>query len=170
GSDYEEPTFDQRLVATIYLLSPLKTPPGSAPDGRWLPFVRHGLYWPLLWQQPQLQILDSDPGTPFIPPLAGGAGQLVINFLTATINDFTAQSLNILSAHSMAGSWWTATGGGATAALPPVEELPPRGITGGDKSGRLAERERRRRQRAREERLDLLFPFEAVPFNPSLLA
>ena len=170
GSDYEEPTFDQRLISTVYLLSPPKTPLGSAPDGAWIPFVRHGLFWSLNWEQPQLQVLNSDPGTPFIPPLAAGAAQLVINFLTASINDLTAQSLNILSAHSMAGTWWTPTGSGFTAAFPAEEETPAKGITGSDKTGRLAEQRRRRRQRARAERLDLVFPFEAVPFSRSLLS
>jgi hypothetical protein len=165
---YEEETWDERLAARVYLLSPPNTPPGSEPDGTWQAFVKHGLFWNLNYATPTLRILDSDPGLPFIPPLAAGAAQLVINFLTASINDATRQALNILAAHSMAGTFWTPTGGGSTAAFPDVPVAESAG--GLDKAKRLQRERIADAARKNSQKLDPAFPFVAMPFDSQLLA
>lgn len=165
---YEEDTWDELRIARIYLISPPDAT--GEPNANWLPFIRHDLFWNLCWKQPILQPVHTDPGVPFIPPLAGGAAQLVINFLTASINDMTNQALNILFSHSMAGTFWTPTGGGSDATFP--KEDPATVV---DKFG-LAKDARSQARRAAVmasgaliDRLDPSFPFRAIPFSVSLL-
>lgn len=167
--DYEENPWDELLIATAFLLSPTNTPAGSAPDGTWTRFVRHGLFWNLLYETPQLVPLSSDPVVPFIPPLVGGLAVLGFNLFFAAINDFTQAALNIVSAHSMRGVFWTPTGGGHNSSFPD-EPLPvPSGSTGLDKGGRLQAEARAAIARTRAQRLDPPFPFHAAPFDTSLL-
>lgn len=168
AGDYEEPTWDDVLVATVFLLSPAGTPAGSEPDGTWTPFVRHNLFWNLCYDTPDLRLRVSDGGGTFIPPLAAGAAQLVINFLTASLNDMTNQALNILNAHSLAGSFWTATGGGHDA-RPIVAAPVPVAGAGATKAGRQARRAAQLRAE-QNERLDPAFPFRAEPFDTGLIA
>ena len=165
---FEEDTFDERLISTVYLLSPPDTTPGSEPDGSWQPFVKHALFWNLNYRQPKLRILDTDPGTPFFPPLAAGAAQLVINFLTASLNDLTTQALNILTGHSLAGTFWTPTGGGHEAVFP--EEIAVQQAKGFDKGARLEAERLEKLRRLNAQRLDPAFPFRTLPFDPNLLA
>ena len=166
-SDYEEQAWDELLIGTVFLLSPPQTAPGSAPDGTWQPFVRHALFWNLCWVPGEFRPLAGDPGTPYIPPLAGGAAQLIINFLTASLNDLTNQALNIVTAHSLAGTFYTATGGGSASAFPPAPAVPPR--TGLDKAARLSAARTAAARKRSAARLDPPFPYPAVPFDPALL-
>lgn len=169
AGDYEEQPWDDLLIGTVFLLSPLKTPLGSAPDGTWQPFVRHNLFWNLAYVPGIFRPLPGDPGTPFIPPLAGGAAQLVINFLTASLNDLTNQALNLLLGHSLAGTFYTPTGGGSTSAFPAEIPAEASGRTGLDKGGRLRAKALAAARRRRLTQLDALFPWHAQPFDPGLL-
>lgn len=169
GNDYEEPTWDELLVATVYVLSPPGTPVGSEPDADWVPYIRHHQFWNLSHAQPRLRALVTDPSIPYIPPLAGGAAQLVVNFLTASLNDATQRMLNILTAHSMAGRFWTPTGGGSTSEFPREEAQPPSGNGGLDKDGRLQAQRAARAKASRMTHLDPEFPYRAEPFDPTLL-
>jgi hypothetical protein len=118
---------------------------------------------------PWFRTYGGDPYTPFLPPLAGGAAQIVINYTVASLNDATQMAFNLLSAHSMAGTFYTPTGGGHTAETPEPEPAPARGATGLDRAGRNAAAARASRRRT-PLRLDLDFPFQAEPFRPELLA
>ncbi|MEZ0256664.1 MAG: hypothetical protein ACAI37_15370 [Chthoniobacter sp.] len=168
AGDYEEPTYDELLISTVYLLSPPNTPLGSMPDPTWQPYVRHNLFWNLQWAQPVFRQVTEDPGTPFIPPLAGGAAQLVINFLTASLNDTTQQALNILSAHSLAGNFWTPTGGGrdATFAAPAAAQKVK---TGPDLKANQAAKIAASQAAKRIAQLDPDFPYTAQPFPISFI-
>ena len=115
-SDYTEPTWDELLISTVYLLSPPNTPLGSDPDATWQPFARHNLFWNLNWAQPEFKPARRRlRARPFIPPLAAGAATLVINSQVASLNDATQNALNIILGSSLAGSFWTPTGGGSDA-------------------------------------------------------
>lgn len=138
------------------------------PDGTWAPFVRHNLFWNLQYVPKRFQAFTTDSGTPYIPPLAAGAAQL-INFLTASLNDLTQQALNILTAHSMAGTFYTLTGGGHSAQFPiPAETESTGDQVGLDKAARLTNARLRLARQQRAERLDPLFPYRAEPFDPVL--
>lgn len=163
--DYEEQTFDEALISTVYLLSP---PNAEGPaDQSWQPFVKHQLFWNLQHEQPAFRVLPGDPGVPYIPPLAAGAAQIVINFLTASLNDLTTQALNILLGHSMAGTFWTATGGGSDGTIATPE--PAAAAPGLRKADRLAARAAQAARQRRAERLDPPFPHRAQRFPTSLL-
>lgn len=165
---YEEPTWDQFLISTVFALSPLNAALFSNPDPSWQIFVRHHAFWHLAWDQPPLRQIPSDPGTPFIPPLAGGAAQLVINFLTASLNDMTDQALNILAGHSLAGSFWTVTGGGHdNTILTPTDSAPKYGL---NKAARLEAEAAAQAAAVRAQQLDPAFPYQAERFPLSLLS
>lgn len=168
--DYDEANYDELLIGTVFLLSPPGLALGAEPDGTWQPFVRHALFWNLNYQPGFLRPLATDPGIPFIPPLAAGAAQLVINFLTASLNDATQQALNILQSHTMAGTWWTPTGGGSTAEFPPEEEIAAPTGTGLNHAATVQARRQARAQRRQSAALDPAFPYRAVPFTTSLLS
>ena len=118
-ADYTEQTFDQLLISTVYLLSPPNTPLGSEPDATWQPFVRHNLFWNLNWAQPEFQQPLADIAQITFPPLAGGAASLVIGLEQSLLADAQQTAVNILAGSSLAGSFWTPTGGGST--MPPSQ-------------------------------------------------
>lgn len=168
---YAESPWDELRIATVYLLSQPDELTGSQPDNRWQPFVRHDLFWNLHYEprrNEQIVIPESTIG--YIPPLAGGIAQPIINFLTSTINDATDTALNIIKANSLQGTWWTPTGGGNHAIFPSEPEETPRGRFGGDKPGRLAAQSSAAAAKRRGERLDPDFPFRAVAFDPAQLS
>ncbi len=165
---YEEPAYDELLIATVFVLSPPGLELYAEPDESWAPYVRHNLFWNLQHVTPWFRQYGGSPNVPFIPPLAGGAAQIVINFLTASINDILQDALNLVTAHSMAGTFYTATGGGHDAKLPPQPAA--KTGTGLDKRAKRDASAREKEEARRERRLDPSYPFRAEPFEPRLLA
>ena len=166
--DYEEPTWDELLLARVYLLSPPNTT-GDI-DGSWIPFVRHSVFWNLNWQQPALGPLPSDSNVKFIQPLAGGAAQLVISSMLGQLNDQVDQALNVLTAHSLSGTFWTPTGGGSDSAFPEVAAAKPVDHFGLSKDLRSkAARVTALNAGVLLDSLDPVFPYRAIPFALSLL-
>lgn len=168
AADFEEENWDELLIARVYLLSPVGAADNSEPDGTWLPFVKHELFWNLAYRTPVLRLLPGDGDAPFIPPLAGGAAQIVINYLTATLNDLLRQATNLIFAHSMAGSWWTQTGGGSNAEFPQEEVTTPNGA-GFAHGQKLRQQQAAQRQADTSERLDPPFPYRARTFDAATL-
>ena len=167
---YEEQPWDETLISTVYLLSP----PGvtGKPDGSWSPFYKHTLFWNLNWSQPRLQPPPnlSVPGalTASFSALAGGIGQLVIGSLMGSINDMNNQAANIASANSLAGTFWTPTGGGSSATFPEGTQTPE--AFGLSKSAAAQARRKAAIQgTALTDTLDPIFPFNALPFDLSRL-
>ncbi|EDY16675.1 hypothetical protein CfE428DRAFT_5788 [Chthoniobacter flavus Ellin428] len=170
SGDYTEPNFDELLISTVYLLSPPNTPIGTEPDGSWTPYVRHNLFWNLQWAQPFFQPISNDPGTPFIPPLAGGVAQIAIGFLASSINDAAQQALNILQGHSMAGSFWTITGGGIDGNFAPLANAQAVAAKlGPDKLQNAAAKATTAAAQVAAVQLDPNFPYRGVGFNTALL-
>lgn len=165
--DYEEPTWDELLIARVFLVSPPDAT--GQPDGSWLPCVQHSLFWNMNYSTPGFEPLPGDPGVPFIPPLAGGMAQLVINYMTASLNDMTNEALNILIAHSMAGTFWTPTGGGSDSAFPESAPTPPPAFGLAKAARSAAERHAALVSGALTDTLDPVFPYHAMPFSLSLL-
>lgn len=170
SGDYTEPNFDELLVSTVYLLSPANTPIGTVPDGSWTPYVRHNLFWNLQWAQPFFQPVDNDPGDPLLVPLAGGVAQLAIGFLASSINDAAHQALNILQGHSMAGSFWTITGGGIDGNFAPLANAQAVAAKlGPDKLQNAAAKLTAAAAQLATVQLDPNFPFRGAGFNTALL-
>jgi hypothetical protein len=176
--DYTEPPWDEILIGTAYLLSPPNTAPYSAPDQTWQPFVRHSLFWNLFWAQPEFQPTPTEATDAFgqlaqlTSVLGAGAGAVDVNYLTSSLNDAYQAATNILVAQSMAGSFWTPTGGGSTSLFPPAPAVPvtaPSG-RGADKSGRIAAQTAAAALALASQQLDPAFPFTALPFNTALLS
>ncbi len=122
ADNYEEKTWDELLISTVWLLSPPDAELDAQPDGRWQAFVSHAQFWNLAWAQPRLEaVFTSDIFGALLATvslLAGGAGLGAANYLAASINDATQSAFNILTSHSMAGNFWTPTGCGTTSKDP----------------------------------------------------
>lgn len=174
SGDYEEPTWDERLIATVYLLSPPDTAQFSLPDGKWVPYVRHRLFWNLTYlpkttiHVPQLDTTDRSLIT-LGSVLAGGVAAFAIATLAASINDMTQSALNLVTANSLEGTWWTSTGGGSISEFPAVAAPKPTQANGWDKAARLQAKRIAAAKALKAQRLDPPFPFRAVEFTPSLL-
>jgi hypothetical protein len=171
-ADYEEKDYDQVKVATVWMVSPPDTPESASPDATWTPYVEHALFWNLSWSQPLLReaVFSSDIFAPLLGTLSllgGGSGFLWASSVTAGINDAVQGAYNVLAATSLAGSFWTATGGGTTSAWPVTSpEVPSTGV---DKAARRAARARAAAQERLNRRLDPAFPYEGMNFNRGLL-
>lgn len=104
---WEDRTFDEYLLATVYLLSPPKTPRNSIPDGAWTPFVAHRLFWNL----------NHDTNHP-LPPLAtqnltlftglaGGLADPLINIILAQVNDAASAAAQFLRLQKIEARIWS---------------------------------------------------------------
>lgn len=173
ASSYEEKTWDELLIATVYLLSPADWPVGQPIDSSWTPFVRHGLFWNLFWAQKQLQpVFNTDIFRPLVALtgiLAGGAGIGAVSWLASSINDATQGAANILQAQSLAGSFWTATGVGATGAVTLAKTTADPELRTLDKAARVAAKAAKAAAARRAVTLDPEFPYDGRTFNLSLL-
>ncbi len=171
ASDYEEKTWDEIKIATVYLLSPVDTAAGSEPDATWQPFVAHGEFWNLSWAQPVFKsvvfdnIFRSLIGTVSI--LGGGAGLGAVNYIAASINDATQAALNLTTANSRAGSFWTPTGGGTTSTVPVTVPDPVKLTL--DRAANNAALARAAKALRDARKLDPDFPYEGRKFNRALL-
>lgn len=171
-ADYEEQTTDRMKVATVWMMSPPNAPLAAEPDATWQPFVQHDLFWNLSWSQPLLRqaVFSSDIFSPLLGTLSllgGGAGFVWASSVTAGINDAVQGAYNILKATSLAGSFWTPTGGGTTSAWPETTPAPSK--SGLDKSATAAAKARAATMARLNRRLDPPFPFEGQKFNRGLL-
>lgn len=169
ANDFEEPAWDEILIARVWLLSqPGAAPYESQPDGSWTPFVQHRLFWNLRYDNPVFAPQVTNPDFPFLLPLAGGVAQPIVNFVTASLNDGLDRALNILQAHSLAGTFWTIRRG-TDAHFPPAPVEPPKGRNGADKSGRLVAEAIAAERAPERDRLDPDFPYISIPMPSRLL-
>lgn len=181
ADDYEEPTFDEIMISKVYLLSPPDTAPLSVPDSRWVPYVQHDLFWNLNYAQPAFR--GTQPQIDLFRQLAailqfigGGAGAFAASFMASSISDGYAAAANIIAAHSMAGTFWTPTGGGHESEMTvsgeqsSVISAQSSVSSGLDKDGRLQAKRLAAADALKKARLDPPFPYRAEPFNFSLAA
>ncbi|MEO8204871.1 MAG: hypothetical protein ABI615_01730, partial [Chthoniobacterales bacterium] len=121
-NNFQEAPSDQIIVSTVYLLSPPNTAPGAYPDGTWEAFAAHSLFWNLHWTQPRLlQVSTNFPITAALGAvkfLGGGAGAVAIDYFANSVDEATNAALNLIRGSSLAGTFWTPTGGGTTSADP----------------------------------------------------
>ena len=170
-NNYEEKTWDEILVSTVYVMSPPDAALDSEPDETWQAFVRHGLFWNLSWAQPDFHPpISTSPFGALVAiaaHLGSGAGSFAVNYIAASIDDMNQAAVNLLTASSMAGSFWTSTGGGTTSAYPavPAAKVSP----GLDKAATAAAKARAAAAAKRRQQLDPDFPYEGIKFNRSLL-
>jgi hypothetical protein len=173
SGDYEEPTWDELLVSTVYLLSPPNAVPLSQPDSSWVPYVAHTLFWNLTYlartvlQVPQLGNATGELVT-LGSTLAGGLASFAVNTISASINDAMQNALNLLTAQSLAGTWWTATGGGSSSTFP-ASPAPAPAPAGWNQAEALQAKRIAAARALKAATLDPQFPYSGVPFTPSLL-
>lgn len=159
--NYAEFPWDEKLLATVYLLSPPDATPGSEPDGTWQPYVQHQVFWNLTYLPAKFREPANAPGMTVVVTLGGGVAQPIVNYLTSEINDGFQRAFNLLQGHSLAGRFWTPTGGGASAEFPaePVEEVKP-----GMRSAPVIPRGTPQYSGT----LDPAFPYRGLEFDPTI--
>jgi hypothetical protein len=105
---YQEPTYDEILISTLYLLSPPGTAAGSEPDATWTPYTQHNLFWNLQWAQNTNINQVPQQEVSFVIALPSGIiAQPIVNAILANVNDALDQAEAILAAHTLAGQFWT---------------------------------------------------------------
>lgn len=171
--DYEEATWDLLHISTVFLLSPPDTAEEAAPDETWEPHVQHAQFWNMSWYQPLLRdaVFASDIFAPLLGTLSvlgGGSGFAWASTVTASINDAVQGAYNLLTAASLAGTFWTPTGSGSTSAWPEEKPDPPQ--EGLNKAANAAAKAEATWAEKAARRLDPPFPYEGAKFNRSLLA
>ena len=169
--NFEEKTWDEILISTVYVMSPPNAPLDATPDASWQAFAKHALFWNLSWAQPVFypvvtSVLFSSL-VAIASRLGSGAASFAVNYIAASLNDLNQAAMNALTATSMAGSFWTPTGGGTTSAYPPVPTV--KISQGLDKSATAAAKTRAAAAEIRRHQLDPDFPYEGNKFNRSLL-
>ena len=171
-ADYEEKTWDEILVSTVYLMSPPDAPLDAQPDSTWQAFAKHNTFWNLSWSQPEVTPFFSNdifaPLLGLLGVIGGGSGFLWASYVTASINDATQGAYNILAAKSLAGSFWTPTSGGTTSAMP--DQASASASTGLDKAAAARAKAAAEAAKKLNVRLDPAFPYEGQKFNTSLLS
>lgn len=175
---YEESAWDELVISTIYLLSPPGVTPGTAPDGTWTPYVQHGLFWNVSWiPAPPFNSVDLSADANALTgagALGGGLLLPIVNEFAAAANDLEQMALNLITAHSQAGTWWTPTGGGHIGTLQSTRVKASAGLNGLDRTGRLqaarrAEAGARLLAAQQAAGLDPVFPHRAIGFDPARL-
>jgi hypothetical protein len=160
---YEEPTYDEILIATLYLLSPPGAGWGSAPDASWTPYTQHNLFWNLNWAQSTTITQPAPADLSFIIALPSGIlFQPIVNEILAEDNDALNQIEDEIDAHSLAGSFWSQGG-----CQPLVTATAQTQVYGLNKALRNAAEAAQARQQPAP--LDPAFPYTGQSFPTSLL-
>ena len=98
--------FDEILVCTIYLLSPLGRGEGEEPDGSWTPYVDHSIFYNLNHASNRLQDQVFPEPLSFDIPLAAGVGNTLINNVLEANNERAGELIAILNASQVSGRFW----------------------------------------------------------------
>jgi hypothetical protein len=155
--------YDTLLIATVFLVSPPGSAPGSPPDGTWQPYVEHAVFWNVDHDTPipppgtsQFTLDNPDPG------LAGGVGQAIEQGLLDQINAAdNAQS----GAPTLAGLFWTQ--GAALQSRPQPGSLAIVPSYGFAKGLRLSAARSVAALQDQAAPLDPPFPYDGLPFDPA---
>ena len=104
-----DPAYDQILISTVYLLSPVDAETYSAPDSSWSAFYKHNLFWNLNWDQPRIPLQTQKDGSLSldVSTLAGGFAQNIANDLLSPVNANYEASIAALKNQSLAGTFYT---------------------------------------------------------------
>jgi hypothetical protein len=113
AGDYQEPTIDEVVIGTLWLLSPVETLlQSNVPDGSWMPFVRNEVFWNLNYASiTQIDPVPVDQSLEYfkqiLAVLGTGAGYLVA---LSYVNQDEANYNTILTAYNQSavkGQFWT---------------------------------------------------------------
>ena len=106
--DWQDPSVDELLLATIYLVSPPGAKPGSNPDFSWTPYYKNYVFWNLN-HTTNLIPVQGDPNSISIqvPTLAGGVANTIFDAYIATNNDAYDAALEFLNNRTLEGRFWS---------------------------------------------------------------
>lgn len=97
---------DRQLISTLYLLSPENELAGP-PDGRWTPYVKHSVFWPL--DHAARNIPPAKPPQPIrlFTGLLGGLGDIIGNQILSGSNEYSERVINAVNTTNNAGVFWS---------------------------------------------------------------
>ncbi len=98
---------DSLHLSTVYLLSPEGASPESPPDASWTPFVRHRVFWNLIYAVRFDPPVGRTDDITLYTGLGGGIADGMINQMLAQNNDASAAAMQFLSNRSIEGRFWT---------------------------------------------------------------
>ena len=120
-----------------------------------------------MWQQPEFRQPAADLAQISFPPLAAGAATLLIGLTQSLLADAQQTAVNILAGTSLAGTFWTPTGGGSSSQFSVLSSQTP--ATGPDRSKNANTQRAALAQARRAVQLDPDFPYTAQPFPTAFL-
>lgn len=103
----QEPTTDELLIATIWVVSPENADPQDEPDGSWQAYPQSFCFWNLMHAAKSDLPPAGQPPITLQTGLAGGIADELINGLLSTVNDTLAQINAFLNATNFKGNYWT---------------------------------------------------------------
>jgi hypothetical protein len=98
--------FDDLHIGTVFLVSPAGADAATEPDDTWTPYAQNLVFWNLAHKSRAFDLLPQQP-LMFPLPLAGGAGQPLVNQILALFNTAQAQLTATLSKTDATGAFWT---------------------------------------------------------------
>jgi hypothetical protein len=105
--DWTDNTFDARHLATVYWVSPPRSPHGSMPDGTWTAYVRNRLFWNLNHASSVLEPALKRENLVLNTGLAAGLLDSIGNRILAVINDQNAAIAEFLGRNTLEGRFWS---------------------------------------------------------------
>ena len=110
NGDLTEPTEDQLLIGTLWLLSPPGADDEALIDETWVPYVQGNTFWNLGYGSknfPSGLIVNQAITFPEMSILAGGIASGIVGVELARVNDANNAVINALNAISLQGCFWT---------------------------------------------------------------
>jgi len=104
--DWENDPFDTIPVATVYLLSPENAIQNEEPGPDWSPYVKHHLFWNLIYDVTVQPPAGSSENMTLPTGLALGVADGVINQMLAMINDQNADLTEFLGKNTVELRFW----------------------------------------------------------------
>jgi hypothetical protein len=110
NGDLTEPTEDQLLIGTLWLLSPPDADDEAPVDETWVPYVQGKTFWNLGYGARNFAsglIVNQAITFPEMSILAGGVASGIVGAELARVNDANNAVVNALNAISLQGYFWT---------------------------------------------------------------
>lgn len=112
SGQYEQATWDEILVATVWALSPPDAAPYSDPDETWKIYVRHNLFWNLDYVTNVPEGVAATPTLSLVIPTPVGLSlQPLVDSILGVANDAISQAYAMLVARNVGGAFFVAGAG-----------------------------------------------------------
>jgi hypothetical protein len=105
--DWSDPTRDELLLATVWMVSPLGAEYYQTPDVSWTPYLQHRVFWNLNHAAKRLPPPLKSENLSLNTGLALGTGDRVNEFLLSLVNDANSALAQFIGRNTIEGRFWT---------------------------------------------------------------